>query len=41
MRRITLTSRSLMVAAVALTSVLVATAFPLIAMASDGGPHGI
>jgi hypothetical protein len=40
MRRISLTSRTLVVFAVMAATALVAAAFPLIAMA-DGGPHGI
>ncbi len=40
MRRITLTSRSLIVSAVILATALLAAAFPLVAAAGNGGPYG-
>ncbi len=41
MQRITLKSRTFVVSAVMLATALVAAAFPLIAWAGDGGPHGM
>jgi hypothetical protein len=40
MRRMLLSSRTFVVFAVMTATAVVATAFPLIAMASDGGPFG-
>jgi hypothetical protein len=40
MHRISLTSRTLVVFAVMAATALLAAAFPLIAMAADGGPTG-
>ena len=41
MRRISLTSRTLVVFGVMAATALLAAAFPLIALAGDGNPHGI
>ena len=40
MRRITHISRSLVVAAVFVSTAVLAAAFPLVALADGGGPHG-
>jgi hypothetical protein len=40
MRRISLTSRTLVVFAVMAATALVVAAFPLLAIAGDGTPHG-
>ncbi len=40
MRRITHISRSLVVAAVFVSTAALAAAFPLVALAGDGGPQG-
>lgn len=40
MRRITHISRTLVVTAVFVATAVLAAAFPLVAMAGDGNPHG-